>query len=219
MALCCVLLLGGFVTAAVYSPLLALSTITITGTSRIDRAQVLSAVDGQVGTPLALVNFTKIRSELSKFPLIRSYVTESVPPNTLIIRITERTPIAAIQTASGFSIVDPAGVVLQQATDRPKGIPLVTAGAAITTSAAFTASVDVILALPATLTTKVDSVTAATKDDVTLTLTTGQKVVWGSSDQSLLKARVLAALITAQGGSTSVTYNVSAPTNPVVGPA
>lgn len=218
VALSCVILLGGFVTAAVYSPLLSLKNISITGTSRIDKTQLLGALDGQLGTPLALVDFTKMRAALSKFPLIRSYVTESVPPDTLVIRVTERAPIAAIQTATGFSIVDPAGVVIQESTDRPKGMPLVTAGAAITTSSAFAASVEVILALPPTLATTVDSITAATKDDVTLTLVGGQKVVWGSNEQSALKARVLADLIKAQSGTMPVTYNVSAPTNPVIGP-
>ncbi len=218
VVLSCILLLGGFVTASIYSPLLSLKNISVTGTARVDKTQLLTALDGQMGTPLALVDFGKIRAALSKFPLIRSYVTESVPPDTLVIRITERAPIAAIQTATGFSIVDPAGVVIQESTDRPKGIPLVTSGAAITTSAAFSASVDVILALPPTLATTVDSITAATKDDVTLTLVGGQKVVWGSNEQSALKARVLADLIKAQGGTTPVTFNVSAPTTPVIGP-
>ena len=218
VVLSCILLLGGFVTASIYSPLLSLKNISVTGTARIDKTQLLAALDGQMGTPLALVDFGKIRTALSKFPLIRSYVTESVPPDSLVIRITERAPIAAIQTATGFSIVDPAGVVIQESTDRPKGIPLVTSGAAITTSAAFSASVDVILALPPTLATTVDSITAATKDDVTLTLVGGQKVVWGSNEQSALKARVLADLIKAQGGTTPVTFNVSAPTTPVIGP-
>ena len=207
------LLLGGLVVGAVYSPLLSLRTITITGTSRVDKQQVLRAVDGQLGKPLALVDFAKIRGELSRFPLIRSYVTESQPPDTLVIRIAERAPIAVLQTAKGFSVIDPAGVVLQDTTDRPAGLPVLTSGAALTGSAAFTSAVDVLLALPADLLAKVDSVTAATKDNVTLSLGGGKTVLWGSDEQSALKARVLAELIAKQPGA--VRYDVTAPTVPV----
>jgi cell division protein FtsQ len=209
----CVILLAALVTGAVYSPLLALKTVTITGTSRVDKSKVLDAVDGQVGTPLALLDFSRIKSELSAFPLIRSYATESVPPDTLIIRITERSPIGVLQTAKGYSVIDPAGVELQQTADRPANLPILTAGAALTKSPAFTASVDVLLALPADLLAKVDSVTAATRDNVTLTLVGGKTVVWGSDEQSALKGRVLAELIANQ--PQAIRYDVTAPTVPV----
>ncbi len=213
MAIISFLLLGGLVIGAVYSPLLSLKTITITGTSRVDKVQLQKAVDSQLGTPLALVDFGKIRRELSGFSLIRSYVTESQPPDTLVIRISERAPIAVVQTAKGFSTVDPAGVVLQDSTVRPAGLPVLTAGAALAGTAAFTATVDVLLALPSDLLAKVDTVTAATKDTVTFTLTGGKTVIWGSDEQSALKATVLAELITRQPGA--VRYDVTAPTVPV----
>ena len=61
--------------AAVYSPILALRTITVDGTSRIDAVEVQTAVDGQLGTPLALLDYDAITKDLTVFPLIRSYVT------------------------------------------------------------------------------------------------------------------------------------------------
>jgi cell division protein FtsQ len=209
-------LTGALITAAVYSPALSLKHITVSGTSRVDQKAVLSAVDGQLGKPLALVDFSAIHSALAKFPLIRSYVTESVPPDTLVIRISERTPIGVIQSAAGFTVVDAAGVELQQSQTRPPGLPIVTSDAALTKSAAFAASVQVLIALPPALLATVDTITAHTTDDVTFTLTTGQTVTWGSADQSAFKAEVLANLIKANG-SPSATYNVAAPNQAVVG--
>jgi cell division protein FtsQ len=209
-------LTGALITAAVYSPALSLKHITISGTSRVDQKAVLHAVDGQLGTPLALVDFTAIHAALAKFPLIRSYVTESVPPDTLVIRISERTPIGVIQSAAGFTVVDAAGVELQQSQTRPPGLPIVTSDAALTKSAAFAASVQVLIALPPALLATVDTITAHTTDDVTFTLTTGQTVTWGSADQSAFKAEVLANLIKANG-SPAATYNVAAPNQAVVG--
>lgn len=208
------------VTCAVFSPILSLKTVTIEGVSRLSASDVQHAVRGQLGKPLAMVDFGAIKKDLSTFPLIRSYVTETVPPNTIVIRITERAPIGAIATATGYSVVDPAGIVIEKTTDRPAHLAVIDIGAATTDSAAFTAAVSVLLALPTDVLSKVDSVTAQTKNDVSFTLMNStQTVVWGSADQSALKARVLVALIQTQKASASVKYDVSAPTNPVVGPA
>jgi cell division protein FtsQ len=212
----CLLVLFGLVAAAIYSPLLALKRIEITGTSRVNKQTVLNAVDGQLGTPLALLDFGRIRAELSTFPLIRSYVTESVPPDTLVIRISERTPIALLQTAAGYSVIDAAGVVLQDASTRPAGLPLLTGSAALTKNAAFAASVDVLLSLSPDILAKVDSITAQTTDNVTLTLVGGATVLWGSDEQSALKGRVLSTLIADQPGAAR--YDVTAPTTPVFVP-
>jgi cell division protein FtsQ len=213
-------LLVVLVTGAVYSPLLALRTVTVAGTSRVNAADVRAAVKDQVGKPLALVDFAQIKTELSRFPLIRSFVTETVPPDTLVIRITERAPIAAVATAAGFSVVDPAGVEIEKTSDRPPSLPVIDVGGKAVGGLAFKAAVAVLLALPHDVLSKVDSVTAQTNDDVTLTLTgVGQKVVWGSAENSALKARVLVALIKTQSPNAAVKYDVSAPSNPVVGPA
>jgi cell division protein FtsQ len=212
--------LVGLVTVAVYSPLLALRTVTVVGTTRVDAAAVRDAVGDQVGKPLALVDFARVKTELSRFPLIRSFVTETVPPDTLVIRVTERAPVGSVATASGYSVVDPAGVEIEKSADRPPSLPLIDVGATDATGPAFRAAVAVLLALPASVLGKVDSVTAQTNDDVTLTLTgAGQSVVWGSAENSQLKARVLVALMQTQSPSSAVKYDVSAPTNPVVGPA
>ncbi|MES2094910.1 MAG: FtsQ-type POTRA domain-containing protein [Actinomycetota bacterium] len=209
------LVLVGFVAAAVYSPLLSLKTIRVEGASRVSSASVRAAVDGQLGRPLALVDFDSITRALAKFPLIRSFVTETVPPDTLVIRIAERAPIATLATSNGFSVVDPAGIVIDSGADRRPGLPLIELGAATKTSPAFVAAVGVLLALPAELVKQVDTVTAQTSDDVTLSLAGGQTVVWGSVEQSALKAKVLAAVI--RVGGTATKYDVSAPNHPVLG--
>lgn len=213
-------LMIGLVTAAVFSPLLSLNTITVEGTSRVKAADVQSALKGQLGKPLALVDFGTIKKQLGSFPLIRSYVTETVPPHTIVVRIAERAPIGTIATASGYSVVDPAGIEIEKATDRPSGYPLIDLGSGTTKDAGFTAAVAVLLALPTDMLATVDSVSAHTKDDVTFTLTgSGQTVVWGSADQSALKAKVLVALVKTQTPTAKVKYDVSAPGNPVIGPA
>ena len=211
-------LTGALATGAVYSPLLSLKTVTVEGTSRVSAASVRSAVSDQLGKPLATIDFGRIKGELSKFPLIRSYVTETIPPHTLVIKIAEREPIGSIATSKGYSVVDPAGVEIESAKDRPAGLPLIQVASPSERSPGFTAAVAVLLALPADVLKRVDTITAQTTDDVTFVLTgSGQSVVWGSSENSELKARVLVALIATQSPSAVVKYDVSAPNTPVVG--
>lgn len=204
--------IAALVGVAVFSPLLALRTITIDGTSRLDSSKVQHSVDGQLGTPLALIDYGRLTRDLAPYSLIRSYVTEIVPPGTLVIHVVERTPVGAIQTASGFELVDPAGVVVADSATRPAGYPLIELGSGKIGGPGFSSMTEVLLALPASVLPKVDTITALTHDDVTLALTgSSQRVVWGSSDQSDAKARVLAELIALHGESGAGEYDVSAP--------
>ena len=207
-----VVAVGGLVAVAVFSPLLALRTVTVDGTSRLSAPALEKAVDGQLGTPLALLNYGEITRDLAPFTLIRSYVTEIVPPGTLVIHVVERTPIGALQGASSFDLVDPAGVTVESSKTRPAGYPLIQLGDGQVSGPGFASMAQVLLALPQSVLTKVDTITAQTHDDVTLTLSgSSQRVVWGSSDDSDAKAQVLADLIALHSGSGAGEYDVSAP--------
>ena len=200
-----------------YSPLFAVRSVDVEGTSRIDASQVQSALADQLGKPLALVDYSAIKNDLGTFTLIQSYSTESQLPNTLVIRIVERQPVGAVANGTGFDLVDPAGVVISHSDQRPDGYPTIDTSAAAVGSPGFLAATAVLRALPAELLAKVDSVSAATPDSVTLVLTGGrQKVVWGSVDNSALKALVLDKLIGTQNADDALTYDVSSPDNPVV---
>ncbi|ANP72542.1 Putative cell division protein [Cryobacterium arcticum] len=207
--------LVAFVLVGVFSPLMALRTIEVTGTNRIPAADVVQALDGQLGTPLPLVDLAEVKRELSEFTLIRSYVTESRPPDTLVVRIIEREPVGAIASATGFDLVDAAGVVIQSGADRPAGYPIITATGGAS-GAGFQAAVAVVWALPEGIRSQLDSVAAATKDDVTLTLTGGARVVWGNAERSEYKAVVLSALIVSHPVGSVTEYDVSSPDSAVV---
>ena len=214
-----VAVLVGLVLVAVYSPILALRSIVVEGTSRIDAAQVQTAVSGQLGTPLALVDFEQMQTELGAFPLIRSYVTETVPPDTLVIRIVERQPVGAVFRGGMFELVDPAGVTIATSPERIPGYPLIELGSNAMDSPAARSMVEVLLALPPDLLGAVDSIAATTQDDVTLLLGGGQRVRWGDAEDSAKKARVLTLLIAANPDSTRTgLYDVSAPGNAVFSP-
>ena len=212
-----VLVFAGLIAVAVWSPLLALRQIQVVGASRIDPAAITDALDGQLGTPLALLDLDLMTQQLAEFPLIRSYTTQSVPPNTLVVTIVEREPVGLVVDGSSFAVVDPAGVVIDSAVERPAGLPLISAGDASIGNPAFVSAIEVLLALPPELLARVETITASTKDDVSFVLAGGvQSVTWGSADRSAFKARVLATLVATQPESAGVEYDLSAPDAPVV---
>ncbi|MCU1423868.1 MAG: hypothetical protein JWM51_159 [Microbacteriaceae bacterium] len=214
-----VAVLAVILAVAVYSPLLALRTVTVDGTSRVSAGDVAEAVEGQMGTPLALIDYGRITKELAEFPLIRSYVTEMVPPHQLVIHVVERQPVGAVASGATFDLVDPAGIVVQSTPERPEGVPIIDLPGKDPESAAYRSVVEVLLALPPEVLAEVDSITATTKDNVTFVLRgVGQSVVWGSADNSDYKARVLSAMIGNQDEDSLVEYDVSAPGSVVVTP-
>jgi cell division protein FtsQ len=201
----------------VLSPVLSLTSITVTGTSRLDSSTISDAIADQRGKPLALIDFDRITIELSQFALIRSYTTESRPPHTLVVNIVERKPIGSIHTATGYQLVDPAGVVVESSAEQVAGVPLLEVSRASSKDSGFSAVVEVLLALPKGLESRVESAAATTKDDVTFVLSgSGQRVVWGSVERSAYKARVLAALIASKGPNAHLEFDVSAPDSVVV---
>jgi cell division protein FtsQ len=213
----CVILVA-VLAVAVFSPILALKTIKVEGASSVKTSAVRSVLDDQLGTPLALLDTGKIDRDLSQFTLIRSYVTEIVPPNTLVVRIVERQAIGALPDGSMFDLVDPAGVVLKTSATRA-GLPIIDIGSAKAASPAFDAAVKVLTALPAAIANKVQTVSASTLDNVNLTLTGDHHtVVWGSADGSDQKAITLADLLNTGTCKSKPVINVTAPLNGACGP-
>ncbi len=200
----------GLVAFAVFSPLLALREIVIAGTERLDPDAIVSALEPEIGTPLALLDESRIADNLSEFTLIRSFVIELIPPNTMRVEIDEREPIGVVVSDSVFQLVDPAGIVIEETLERPDGVPILDLPRG-DDGTVRTAVSEVLLALPADVLARVDRITATTRDDVSFTLRDSeQSVVWGSAESSDRKAVILAALLTQWGDSGAGEYDVSA---------
>ena len=201
------------VAIAVFSPILALSEIKVTGTDRLSSADIVTAVGHQRGTPLALLDLDRVKDDLAQFPLIRSFVTETVPPDTLVIHVVERQPVALIAADEGFLLIDPAGVTVSVEKKRPKTLPVVkVTGKAQAGETAFDSAIEVLLALPADLAPRVKTISARTQDDVAFELRdVNQRVVWGSAERSAFKARVLNALLSRSDASEVVEFDISSP--------
>ena len=174
-----------------YSPLFAVEKIVIEGAVRLDAATLESAVGDQLGRPLPRVDESEIKAAL--------------------VSVVERTPIGVLQGPAGFSLVDGAGVVLETTPERPAGAPLLQISGG-TSSAAFESAGLVMRALPDSIRARVTGVTATTRDDVTLLLgDANASIVWGSVEDSALKALVLETAMQQMPPEGVVSYDVSSP--------
>ena len=201
---------------AAYSPLFAVQEVQVVGTQQLAAADVADALSGQIGTPLAAIDESAVKSALVRFPLVESYTLEARPPHDLVVRIVERTPVGVLSSAAGYTLVDAAGVALSTTPDAPAGYPLldVTGGVG---SSAFEAAGRVMRTLPADLRAQVTAVSASTPDDVTLTLgAANARIVWGSAEDSATKALVLQRMMAARPADTVSEYDVSSPQAAVV---
>ena len=208
-----VLLIGG-TTAAAYSPLFAVEKITVLGATTLDAAAVEAALAEQVGTPLALVDSSEVKAALLAFPLIETYALEAKPPHDLTVRIVERTPVGVIRSDAGYTLVDAAGVALATTSDQPAGQPLLEIDGG-TDSVAFESAGLVVRSVPAELRALLTGVSATTADDVTLTLSSGLTVVWGSSEDSPMKSEVLTKTLLSNPEASTI--DVTSPHAVVVG--
>ncbi|GAA1987569.1 FtsQ-type POTRA domain-containing protein [Microbacterium pumilum] len=201
---------------AAYSPLFAVETITVEGASQLDADAVEQALADQLGTPMPLVDESAVKAALVTFPLVESYSLEARPPHELVVRIVERTPVGSIESLAGYTLVDAAGVALSTTPQQVAGSPLLTVDGG-TDSKAFEAVGQVMRSLPAAIRAQVTAVAASTPDDVTLTLGgTNTQVVWGSAEDSALKAVVLQSTMAARPPESVSVYDVSSPRAVVV---
>lgn len=205
------------VLATVFTPLLAIEKIEVGGISRLKEKSIVNALTSQIGKPLPTVNSADIATALKSFPLIESFSIISLPPHTLKIQIAERQPIGVITISGTNYLYDPAGVRIGIATGS-ENLPAISIDGVPEKSAQFKAAIEVLMALPADLLQRVAEINAKSKDDVTLRIRgyAGQKIIWGDGSDSVLKSRVLDALIANQKKTDRVTFDVSSPNAPVV---
>ena len=210
-ALLLVALVGTAVWLVYFSSVLDTRTVVVSGTRELTRDQVSQAAAvplGQAPGPPAARRGGPTRDLPAAG--VRRRVTREWP-HTVHVAVTERVPLLAVAQPGGFLVVDRAGVVFAARTTRPAGVVEVAADPADRPLLVELGSV--VLALPDDVRDQVVSISAATRDSITLKTTSGVTIVWGDASQTPLKAQVAVALL-ASGAKTSI--DVSAPHAPAV---
>jgi cell division protein FtsQ len=186
-----VVLVAGWL--VLFSSYLSAEQVRVTGEVSVAPARVRHVARVPLGTPLARVDTDAVRARVETISSVDSVQVSRSWPHTIDITITERTPVALVETDNGRRAVDAGGVLFPVPPHHAR-LPLIRAGAA-TDTVSLREAARVAGAVPADIAHKVDHLELRSADDIRLVLRDGRTIVWGSAADSEVKARVVALLL------------------------
>ena len=204
----------------VASPVLDVDRVQVSGSNRLTAAEVVTASGIGTGDPMVWLDAGAAERRVAGLPWIRSAHVAREWPGTVRITVTEREPVAWVDTGTGPALVDGTGRVLAVIPSAPEGFPQIVAPTRVPPVGATIAPVAGArvagrlagLARPGTKTI------AVTPRGVVLVLVNGAEVRMGSPTRVMTKVGAALAVLDAVG--VPVAYvDVSVPSNPVAGPA
>lgn len=195
------------------TPVLGLDAVDVVGR---DGAQVAAPLAADVraavalpsGTPLARIDLTAVQRRIAAVPEIATASVVRQWPHRLQVTVTARVAVATTQANGQWWLLDATGMPFRQLAARPANLmplQLATPGAG---DRATLAALGVLKSLSPQVRGTVSGISAATAYDVTLFLSGGRSVVWGSDSDAGAKNAVIPA-ITKQPGTV---FDVSDPT-------
>lgn len=213
-----VALVAALLAAAIFSPVLAVDTISVSGTRLLTPAQVQTALEPLHGKPLPQITDEEVGRLLEPLVQVKSVSVEARPPSGLAVAVRERVPVALVKRGKQYQLVDVEGIQLAATAD-PVSVPLpvIDGGAGTIGKELFRATAEVLGALPADVLAKLSNASAQSVDAVELKLVDGQTIIWGNAGEKELKAKVLAALLKVPADPINPVkvYDVSVPRHPV----
>lgn len=204
---------AGLVWLVFFSSVMAVQGAEVRGNGVLSEREVRRVADVPVGVPLATADLDAVEARVEDLaPVLDAEVSRSWPDQVLI-SVTERTAVLAVEREGTWQGVDEQGVVFRDYPRRPTGLPVVQMRAETSTEALAEAA-QVVDALPVAVLRRTESLDVGSIDSIMVHLQGGKDVNWGSADQSEDKARVLEVLLQQDGR----VYDVTAPGRPTVRP-
>lgn len=202
---------------------LRLERVTTSGTGVLTPDEVREAADAPLGTPLISVDTDAIEERLrSKLPRIDSVDVVRSWPHGIGLEVTERKPVLVLEKGGKFVEVDAEGVRFATVERAPKGVPGLElaldreSGAAslrrFGTGRLLREAVRVAGDLPEAVARDTRSLKVRSYDSISLELSGGRTVDWGSGEKGRSKATTLVALMKAVPKARH--FDVSVPTAP-----
>jgi cell division protein FtsQ len=207
-------LVGVGVYAVYYSSWLAVEDVEVSGAQTVTAGDIRARSGIDDGEPLIRVDLAAAEHRIGSMAVVRTVSVTRQWPHGVLISIQERVPIAVVEIGDQLRGMDEDGVVFRSYKQAPPGLPRVETSIG-TTSAALKEAADVVSALPQDLSLQVEHVEVKTVDQISLVLKDGRVVIWGSADQSDIKAGVAAQLLATVKAQT---YDVSVPSKPTTAP-
>ena len=177
-----------------FSSVLTVRQVVVEGNTTLSSVRVEKVARAPIGRQLARVDLAALRARVETIPAVKSVEVSRSWPDTLVIGVTERVPVAVVDRGAGLQGVDEEGVLFGTHANRPEGLPLVQTAPDVKTEALAEAA-RVVTSLRPDVAARVDRVEVETVDRIRLRLAGGRTVMWGSAEDSDEKAAVLVVLL------------------------
>src|SRR5690349_5529310 len=194
-----------------FTPIMAARNIVVVGLGAVTQDEVTAAAAVAPGTPLLQVDTDAVAERVAAIRRVASARVQRQYPSTLRVTVIERLPVVVKDYPDGPHLFDKDGVDFATAPP-PAGVPYLDADNPGPSDAPTKAALQVMTALRPEVAGQVGRIAAPSVAAITLTLTDGRTVVWGTTDRTEEKALKLGALLTQPGQ----TYDVSSPDLPTV---
>lgn len=194
-----------------FTPVMSARSVVVSGTGTVTREEVLDTAKVQLGTPLLQINTSQVAERVATIRRVASARVQRQYPSALRITIVERVPVVVKDFSDGPHLYDRDGVDFATAPP-PSAVPAIDVDNPGPTDPATKAALAVLTALRPDVVAQVGRIAAPSVASITLTLTDGRTVIWGTTDRTQEKAEKLAALLTQPGR----TYDLSSPDLPTV---
>jgi cell division protein FtsQ len=181
--------------------------VTVSGLHRLTEHGVLAVAKVPKGKPLARLDLKPIHDRVAAIPGVARVDVKRAWPDGIRIVVTERTGVAVISRGGVDWLVDKNGVAFQRLHRPLSGVPRLEPAPAQKPDAAAKAALTVAGDLPSWLRIRTITISATTPDSVTLSLTKGRTVKWGTATNDKRKADVLLPLLRRSG----TVYDVESP--------
>ncbi|MCV7261146.1 cell division protein FtsQ/DivIB [Mycobacterium shimoidei] len=194
-----------------FTPVMSVRDVIVIGVGAVSREEVLDTAKVQLGTPLLQVDTGAIADRVAAIRRVASARVQRQYPSALRITVVERIPVVVKDFPDGPHLYDRDGVDFATAPP-PAALPYIDVDNPGPSDPATKAALEVLTALRPEVAGQVGRIAAPSVASITLTLTDGRTVIWGTTDRTDEKAEKLAALLTQPGH----TYDVSSPDLPTV---
>lgn len=217
MGISTVVLLTGGITLS-YTPVFGARVVQVKGEQHLAPRQVLRTSGVKLGTNIVHLNEAAIESRLEMEPWILDSTVKVELPGTVVISVTERTPVLVSELDGARRMVAGDGTVLGRA---PWSIALpevATAAGGPVSSEVIQAAGELVRAMSPGLRARVETVVVATDGSAALVLDGDVDVRYGTIVETSAKAMALRAILdyADREGRALVSIDVSAPAAPTV---
>jgi cell division protein FtsQ len=194
-----------------FTPLMSARSIVVNGIGAITRDEVLAAAHVRPGAPLLQIDTDGIADRVAAIRRVASAHVQRDYPSALMITVVERIPVVVKDLPDGPHLFDRDGVDFATAPP-PPALPYIDVDNPGPADPTTKAALAVLTALRPEVVAQVSRIAAQSVASITLTLTDGRTVIWGTNERTEEKAQKLAALLTRPGR----TYDVSSPDLPTI---